>query len=130
MLRGVLGRIGGLVAVVDADFGAGVGERRAEAAEDGTGLVGVCWEAGRDIPRPESGVPVIAVGGRGDWTGILRGIRGDGLLLPLVALSPSGVGGRWRFIARISSIFMCAFLSSFLHNFRSALRRIMSVEAT
>ena len=61
MLRGVLGRIGGLDAVVVEDLGAGVGDRR--AVEVGTGLVGVCCEPGRDIPRPESGVLVTAAGG-------------------------------------------------------------------
>lgn len=56
------------------------------------------------MPRPESGVPAHAAGGGGDCTGLLRGTRGDGLLLPLAALSPSGVGGRWTLMVCMSSI--------------------------
>lgn len=62
VLSGVLGRMDGLVVVVEV-LGAGVGERRADAAEAGTVLVGVWWEPGSDIPRPESGVPDTATGG-------------------------------------------------------------------
>ena len=62
VLSGVLGRVDGLGVVVEV-FGAGVGERSAEAAEAGAVLVGVYCEPGRDMPRPESGVPDNAGGG-------------------------------------------------------------------
>ena len=53
--KGLFGRIDGLGAV--ADLPAGVGDSQADAAVPAvTVFVGVWWDPGREIPRPESGV--------------------------------------------------------------------------